>query len=101
MTFKGHREAVAGVSWLNATELVTASWDHTLRLWDVSAGATVSQLSGNKAFFDVHYSRLSNLLIAASADRHVRLYDPRSQGMSLVTLKLFTAVYVIMVCLNS
>lgn len=79
MTLKGHREAVSGLCWMNNSELVTGSWDHTLRLWDVSAGASVSQISGNKAFFDVHFSNLSNLLITASADRHVRLYDPRSQ----------------------
>ncbi|XP_014294569.1 ribosome biogenesis protein WDR12 homolog [Halyomorpha halys] len=78
MTLKGHREAVSGLSWLSSSELVTSSWDHTLRTWDISVGASVSQISGNKAFFDVHYSSLNGLLITGSADRHVRMYDPRS-----------------------
>lgn len=36
--------------------------------------------SGNKAFFDVNWSPLSNSVLTASADRHIRLYDPRSSG---------------------
>lgn len=37
-------------------------------------------VSGNKAFFDVDWSPLNNSILAASADRHIRLYDPRSTG---------------------
>lgn len=38
---------------------------------------------GQKAFLGASWSSLSNTLIAASADRHVRLYDPRSTEGSL------------------
>lgn len=38
---------------------------------------------GQKAFLGASWSPLSNTLIAASADRHVRLYDPRTTEGSL------------------
>ncbi|XP_001602606.2 ribosome biogenesis protein WDR12 homolog [Nasonia vitripennis] len=77
-TMKGHKEAVSGVVWTDKTEIVTSSWDHTLKVWDTELGGIKHELAGNKSFFDVDYSPLSKVLIAASADKHVRLYDPRS-----------------------
>ena len=40
-----------------------------------------SQLTGNTAFFSLDYSPLNQQIIAACADRHIRLYDPRVVGM--------------------
>lgn len=80
-TMKGHKEAVSGVVWTDNTEIVTSSWDHTLKVWDTELGGIKHELAGNKSFFDVDYSPLSKVLITASADKHVRLYDPRSTGL--------------------
>jgi hypothetical protein len=38
------------------------------------------ELAGQKAFLDVSWSSLNNTAITASVDRHIRLYDPRSNG---------------------
>ncbi|XP_063233089.1 ribosome biogenesis protein WDR12 homolog [Bacillus rossius redtenbacheri] len=86
MTLAGHKEAVSAVAWTGVGELCTASWDHTLRLWDAETGGLKADVVGNKPFFDAAWSPLSNLLASASADRHVRIYDPRSTEGSLVKL---------------
>lgn len=49
--------------------------------------------SGNKAFFDVNWSPLNNSIITASADRHIRLYDPRSTGNLFSKLNIVSVVY--------
>ncbi|KAK7109252.1 ribosome biogenesis protein WDR12-like [Littorina saxatilis] len=80
----GHTEAVSAVQWLNTETVVTASWDHTLRLWDLQQAKETALLQGTKAFLDVSFSPLSQTLVTASADRHVRLYDPRSSEGAVV-----------------
>jgi len=81
MTLKGHKEAISAVQWTDSSEICTASWDHTLRLWDAEIGGIKNEIVGNKSFFDASWSPLNGLVITASADKHVRLYDPRCTGL--------------------
>ncbi|CAG5087248.1 Similar to AAEL005041: Ribosome biogenesis protein WDR12 homolog (Aedes aegypti) [Cotesia congregata] len=83
-TMKGHKEAVSGVVWSDKSELITCSWDHTLKIWDSELGGIKHEIPGNKSFFDLDYSPLSRVVITASADRHIRLYDPRTSEGSIV-----------------
>jgi len=83
-TLGGHKEAVAGVAWLGEGELASASWDHTIKVWDTEMGGLKTELVGNKAFFSVSYSPVTRTLLATGADRSIRLYDPRSNEGSLV-----------------
>lgn len=83
-TLGGHKEAVAGVAWLGQDELASASWDHTIKIWDTELGGMKGELVGNKAFFSISYSPVNRSLLATGADRSVRLYDPRSSEGSLV-----------------
>ncbi|XP_034242429.1 ribosome biogenesis protein WDR12 homolog [Thrips palmi] len=90
MTLKGHKEAISSVVWTDTQELATASWDHTLRLWDGELGGIKTEIAGNKPFFDMSYSALNGTVVTASADRHIRLYDLRSTEGSLVK-SMFTS----------
>jgi ribosome biogenesis protein YTM1 len=78
MTLEGHREAVSAVQWIDNSSILTSSWDHTLKFWDLSMNGITKEIPGNKSFFDFHYSNLNGLVITASADKNLKLYDPRS-----------------------
>ena len=45
--FSGHRKAVSYVRYLNTTELVSASTDSTLRLWDTKACTAARVFNGH------------------------------------------------------
>lgn len=77
-TLAGHREAISSVQWIDNDTILTSSWDHTLRVWDLAMNGLKTEISGNKSFFDVSYSKLNGLLISCSADKNLRLYDLRS-----------------------
>lgn len=78
ITLKGHREAISAVQWIDEETILTSSWDHTLRLWDLALEGIKLEISGNKSFFDMSYSPLNGLIITASADKNLRLYDSRT-----------------------
>ncbi|VVC89344.1 unnamed protein product [Leptidea sinapis] len=77
-TLKGHKEAVSGVQWMDFNTVLSTGWDHLIKLWDCELGGIKQEIAGNKAFFDADWSPLNRSIITASADRHIRLYDPRS-----------------------
>ena len=79
VTLAGHREFVSGVQWIDNTTIATCSWDHTIKLWDLSMGGIKTEFTGNKSFFDLSYSPLNGMIITASPDKNLRLYDPRSK----------------------
>jgi ribosome biogenesis protein len=66
-------------------QICTCSWDHSIKIWDMFAAQETRTLqSQNKIFLSIDYSSLNNTLIAGLSDRHIRLYDPRSNEGSLV-----------------
>ncbi|CAD7078840.1 unnamed protein product [Hermetia illucens] len=84
MTLQGHRECVSSVQWMDQTTLLTSSWDHTMKIWDLNLEGVKSEITGNKSFFDASYSKLNGLIITASPDKNLRLYDPRSNQGAIV-----------------
>ena len=85
-TLKGHREAISTVQWVDNDELMSASWDHTIKLWDAEYGGTKAEIITQKSVFGADHSEVNRLIVACGADRHVRLYDPRTSG-ELITME--------------
>jgi ribosome biogenesis protein YTM1 len=77
-TLEGHREALSSVQWIDNSSILTSSWDHTLKIWDLNMRALKNEIAGNKSFFDASFSNLNGFIITASADKNLRMYDPRS-----------------------
>lgn len=94
ITLSGHSEQINGIVWMSdksttgnssaAPEIVTASLDNTLRVWDIEVSEVKRTLAGSKGFLAVDYSPAANLLVTGSADRHVRVWDVRTDDISPV-----------------
>jgi len=84
ITLEGHREAISSVQWMDNHSILTASWDHTMKIWDLNMGAINHEMTGNKSFFCANYSALNQLIITASPDKNLKLYDPRSKQGTIV-----------------
>ena len=44
LTLSGHNHPVTGVAWVGEEEVVSAGWDHCIRVWDVSSGVNTATL---------------------------------------------------------
>lgn len=80
---KCHEDAISSVLWSDKSEIITSSWDHYIKIWDSELGASKHEILGNKVFLDIDFSPLSKIIVAASIDTIIRLYDPRSKGMKI------------------
>lgn len=87
ITLEGHKEAITGCAWMSSEDasdianVATSSLDNTVRIWDVELGEVKTTLTSNRSILAVCYSPLTSLLVTASCDRHIRLWDHRqSQG---------------------
>jgi WD40 repeat protein len=68
-------------------QVVSGSWDRTVRLWDAVTGATLQTLEGHlNSVYSVAFSPDGKQVVSGSVDRTVRLWDAVT-GTALQTLK--------------
>lgn len=83
--FKGHEEVVYDAKFLpDGKSLVTASFDQTLKLWDVATQSTLRTMEGHTGIvLTVDVSADGKMIASGSSDRTVRLWDvPNSDPIS-------------------
>jgi WD40 repeat protein len=87
-TLAGHSQAVTSVAFSpNGKQLATASWDKSIKLWDVAEGREVLSLKGHtENVFSVVFAPDGKTLVSSSADGKVKLWD-RATGKELRTLQ--------------
>ncbi|MDJ0579730.1 AAA-like domain-containing protein [Crocosphaera sp.] len=90
--FIGHKDGVWGVDISQDGEtLVTASWDHTLKLWQRN-GKLLKTLSGHtNRVYKVKFSHNNQLISSASIDRTIKIWTV--DGQLLHTLVTDEQVY--------
>ncbi len=90
--FTGHQDGVWGVDISKDREtLVTASWDHSLKLWQRN-GKLLKTLSGHtNRVYKVKFSHNNQLIASASMDKTIKLWT--IDGQLLRTLVTHEPVY--------
>lgn len=82
LTLTGHQESITGLRWLESCNefntIATCSLDRTICFWDIEVGECKRRLLSSKPLLSIDYCEVKRLILAASCDRHVRVYDARA-----------------------
>ncbi|KAL9275560.1 Ribosome biogenesis protein WDR12-like protein [Drosera capensis] len=80
-TLVGHTQGVTSVAWPENDSIYSASWDHSVRRWDVETGSDSWKLFCGKPLNCIDVGGEGTALVAASAsDTTLRIWDPRRPG---------------------
>ena len=74
---EGHSEWVYSAQFSpDGTNIVSASWDKTVRVWSVATGECVQTLEGHSdGVFSAQFSPDGTNIVSASGDKTVRVLD--------------------------
>ncbi|KAL2335449.1 hypothetical protein Fmac_016662 [Flemingia macrophylla] len=78
-TLVGHTQCVSSVVWPQREFIYSASWDHSIRRWDVETGKNLTDIVLN--CLDIG-GEASSLIAAGGSDPVLRIWDPRKPGTS-------------------
>ncbi|KAJ5373293.1 hypothetical protein N7517_005299 [Penicillium concentricum] len=72
----------------DATVGYSASWDHSLRTWDLVTGALVDTRTTSHSLLSLEHLPELSLLAAGTAARHITLIDPRASATTVAAMTL-------------
>ena len=80
-TLKGHSSFVFRVSFSpDGQTLASASWDNTIKLWDVKTGKEIATLKGHTdVVYSVSFSPDGKTLASSGRDRTIKLWDVKTR----------------------
>ncbi|CAL9186965.1 ribosome biogenesis protein WDR12 homolog isoform X2 [Musa acuminata AAA Group] len=80
-TLVGHSQSVSSIVWPERKTIYSASWDHSVRQWDVQTGQETWNMACGKVLNCLDIGGESSALIAAGgSDPILRIWDPRKPG---------------------
>jgi len=79
MTIRGHAQCISALQCpeTNKNQLFSASWDHTLKIWDIERQDCVATYGGGKVITSLDYSLHNNLIATSHPDGRIRMWDTR------------------------
>ncbi|GFP90405.1 ribosome biogenesis protein wdr12 homolog [Phtheirospermum japonicum] len=81
-TLVGHTQCVSSVAWPECRTIYSASWDHSIKRWDVETGKDSLSIFCGKAVNCLDIGGESSALIAVGgSDPVIRIWDPRKPVM--------------------
>ncbi|KAM6549413.1 hypothetical protein CsatB_021089 [Cannabis sativa] len=82
-TLVGHTQCVSSVNWSQRDTIFSASWDHSIRRWDVETGKDLLNIYCGKSLNCLDIGGEGSMMIAAGgSDPILRIWDPRKPGTS-------------------
>jgi ribosome biogenesis protein YTM1 len=75
----GHNGSISRVKWISVNRIISGSYDHSIRTWDVEAQINVSSLFGSSIIHGMSYCPQSNLIATGHNDNLIRFWDFRTQ----------------------
>ncbi|XVF14389.1 hypothetical protein REPUB_Repub09cG0054500 [Reevesia pubescens] len=80
-TLVGHTQCVSCVIWPQNETIYSASWDHSVRRWDIETGKDLSDIFCGKVLNCIDIGGEGSALIAGGgSDPILRIWDPRKPG---------------------
>jgi len=75
----GHKQVVSAVAWTSNDDIVTGSWDFSIRFWDVESGINTDTKNSNKPIQSISYATQTQMVLTSHSDQTIRLWDKRSE----------------------
>jgi len=72
---RGHTGVVKSLALVDEKRLVSASWDNTIKLWDIQDGSCISTMEGHAHWVTSVVTINAKRLASASNDNTIKLWD--------------------------
>jgi ribosome biogenesis protein YTM1 len=103
---RAHAQSVSSIYCVpESKRAFTASWDHSIREWDLETQDSVVTMAGSKVCTSCDYSQNARLLLSSHPDGRVRLWDSRQPDSANACVNSFAykseTSWISQVCTNS